>query len=89
MSSTVGIQRESRSNHYFQESQFGVGERTSLGYLCNKHRIMEVTGDPDAQPSLLKNPGKEPGVVVHAFNPSTWQAEAGELLSSRPAWSTE
>jgi hypothetical protein len=30
-----------------------------------------------------------PGVVVHAFNPSTWEAEAGGFLSSRPAWSTE
>jgi hypothetical protein len=29
------------------------------------------------------------GVVVHAFNPSTWEAEAGGSLSSRPAWSTE
>jgi hypothetical protein len=28
-------------------------------------------------------------VVVHAFNPSTREAEAGGLLSSRPAWSTE
>jgi hypothetical protein len=28
-------------------------------------------------------------VVVHAFNPSTWEAEAGRFLSSRPAWSTE
>jgi hypothetical protein len=31
----------------------------------------------------------EPGVVVHTFNPSTWEAEAGGFLSSRPAWSTE
>jgi hypothetical protein len=23
------------------------------------------------------------GVVAHAFNPSTWEAEAGEFLSSR------
>jgi hypothetical protein len=30
-----------------------------------------------------------PGVVAHAFNPSTWEAEAGKFLSSRPAWSTE
>jgi hypothetical protein len=30
-----------------------------------------------------------PGVVVHAFNPSTWEAEAGGFLSSRPAWSTK
>jgi hypothetical protein len=28
-------------------------------------------------------------VVVHAFNPSTREAEAGRFLSSRPAWSTE
>jgi hypothetical protein len=26
-----------------------------------------------------------PDVVVHAFNPSTREAEAGRLLSSRPA----
>jgi major histocompatibility complex class I len=29
------------------------------------------------------------GVVVHSFNPSTWEAEAGGSLSSRPAWSTK
>jgi hypothetical protein len=27
-------------------------------------------------------------MVAHAFNLSTWEAEAGEFLSSRPAWST-
>jgi hypothetical protein len=31
----------------------------------------------------------KPGVVVHAFNPSTREAEAGGFLSSRPAWSTK
>jgi major histocompatibility complex class I len=30
-----------------------------------------------------------PGMVVHAFNPSIWEAEVGGFLSSRPAWSTE
>jgi hypothetical protein len=29
------------------------------------------------------------GVVAHTFNPSTWEAEAGRFLSSRPAWSTK
>jgi hypothetical protein len=28
-------------------------------------------------------------VVAHAFNPSTWEAEAGGFLGSRPSWSTE
>jgi hypothetical protein len=28
-------------------------------------------------------------LVAHAFNPSTWEAEAGRFLSSRPVWSTE
>jgi hypothetical protein len=31
----------------------------------------------------------EPGMVVHAFNPSTPEAESGGFLSSRPAWSTK
>jgi hypothetical protein len=31
---------------------------------------------------------KSRAVVAHAFNPSTWEAEAGRFLSSRPAWST-
>jgi hypothetical protein len=28
-------------------------------------------------------------MVAHAFNPSTWEAEADGFLSSRPAWSTK
>jgi MHC class I antigen len=32
---------------------------------------------------------EEQGVVTHAFNPSTREAEAGRFLSSRPAWSTK
>jgi hypothetical protein len=28
-------------------------------------------------------------VVAQAFNPSTWEAEAGRFLGSRPAWSTK
>ena len=33
-----------------------------------------------------------PGLVAHAFKPTTWKAEAGSklrFLSLRPAWSTE
>ena len=28
-------------------------------------------------------------MVVHAFNPGTWEAEAGGFLSLSPAWTTE
>jgi hypothetical protein len=28
-------------------------------------------------------------VVVHAFNPSIWEAEGGRFLSLRTAWSTK
>jgi hypothetical protein len=28
-------------------------------------------------------------VVAHIFIPSTWEAETGRFLSSRPAWSTK
>jgi hypothetical protein len=28
-------------------------------------------------------------ILEHAFNPSTWEAEAGRFLNLRPAWSTE
>jgi hypothetical protein len=36
-----------------------------------------------------KRNNPEPGTVAHAFNPSTWEAEAGGFLSSRPDWSTK
>jgi hypothetical protein len=51
----------------------------------------EKTMDPDPESEDLAVDGKssvKPGVVVHAFNPSTWEGEAGGFLSSRPAWST-
>jgi hypothetical protein len=32
---------------------------------------------------------KQAGQWWHAFNPSTWESEAGGFLSSRPDWSTE
>jgi hypothetical protein len=38
---------------------------------------------------FVNKKGQEPGVVAGAFNPSTWEAEAGGFLSSRPAWSTK
>jgi hypothetical protein len=41
------------------------------------------------KPFSLKKKKKSRVVVVHAFNPSTPEAEAGGFLSSSPAWSTK
>jgi hypothetical protein len=38
---------------------------------------------------MRKEVKTQPGVVAHAFNPSTPELEAGGFLSSRPAWSTK
>ena len=38
---------------------------------------------------LEKEEGWAVVVVAPACNPSTWEAEAGGFLSSRPAWTTE
>ena len=37
----------------------------------------------------IKSCFPKPGMMAHAFSPSTWEAEAGGSLSLRPTWSTE
>jgi hypothetical protein len=70
-------------------------EESEKRAMSNRQRLQ---GPPYKEEHLLDlvtrvpAPYKEdvgPGVVAHAFNPSTWEAEAGGFLSSRPAWSTE
>ena len=45
-----------------------------------------------AQKCYVRKPFEENnvllGIVAHTFNPSTWEAEVGGSMSSRPAWST-
>jgi hypothetical protein len=53
-----------------------------------KKKYFQVTKLWGLHYTLLKNTLLW-AVVAHAFNSSTWEAEAGEFLSSRPAWSTE
>ena len=50
-------------------------------------QLLEIYQHPSAIIGVRKE--GEAGHVAYAFNPSTWEAEAGEFLSLRPAWSTE
>jgi hypothetical protein len=56
-------------------------------YIVTREQLLSSLEKEDSFPYYKK--ACEPGVVVHAFNPSTWEAEAGGFLSLRPAWSTE
>jgi hypothetical protein len=64
-----------KHTHIIKNNKNGFGFEASLGY---KERLY-----------LKKNVFNCRAVVVHTFNPSTWEAEAGGFLSSRPALSTE
>ena len=62
-----------------------------LGFLDTTRTACELEDLGSWGPSTgyLKESTSRAVVVAHAFNPSTWEAEAGRFLSSRPAWSTE
>jgi hypothetical protein len=55
-------------------------KRTSRNQAWTLRVMMSLSGD-----TIVR------AVVAHAFNPSTWEAEAeaGRFLSQKPAWSTE
>jgi hypothetical protein len=46
-------------------------------------------GNNNSSLLIFNAQGNKLGVVVCAFNPSTWETEAGGTLRLRPAWSTE
>jgi hypothetical protein len=53
-----------------------------MHHHCLVERLLRIIGNYELKvlPSLA--------VVAHAFNPSTWEAEASGFLSLMPAWST-
>jgi hypothetical protein len=51
-------------------------------------KSLKLISKTTRQLNLLKKYHGSQAVVAHAFNPSTWEAEADRFLSSRPAWST-
>jgi hypothetical protein len=57
------------------------------------HFGLYANPDPHGQCRHILMPAQDVvwcrAVVAHTFNPSTWEAEAGRFLSSRPAWSTK
>jgi hypothetical protein len=71
--------------------------KTSLGHTMSaritwatvwKKKVSQTKQKYERQLFLIKK-NKGWAMVAHAFNPSTWEAEAGWFLSSRPAWSTK
>jgi hypothetical protein len=65
-----------------QRECFNLGENyytITASALDRKHHTVK---------KKIKKKNTSLGVVVHTFNPSTPEAEAGLFLNSRPAWST-
>ena len=84
----------------WESSAISVFNHTCFpNYYKNQGLSQEIIREPRSTHSVRKcemvldlqrsKTGAKLGVVVHSFNPSTWEAEAGGFLSSRPAWSTE
>jgi hypothetical protein len=68
-----------------KERKGGIWDR----FEGRKERVIRWNSVVISKINNFKTTGLSQAVVVHAFNPSTWEAEAGRFLSSRPAWSTE
>jgi hypothetical protein len=67
----------------------GLGDEIKVASLGDKGPCLlsHLTGSQFS--SLGIKIFHKPGVVSHAFSPSTQEAEADRSLSSKPAWSTE
>jgi hypothetical protein len=65
--------------------------RACMALECIRYGLCGGGGDFFFNQTLKTIKKKKPiwAMVAHAFNPSTWEAEAGGFLSSRPAWSTK
>jgi hypothetical protein len=94
------ITRVNSSQIKVYKDRFIEGGSSQVGSLVPKNEVREVATGREAEERgkrgracMHREREKEiekrskPGMVAHAFNPSTWEAKAGGFLSSRPAWS--
>jgi hypothetical protein len=81
-------QRDSRPGQLFWDFRAYLLATVQLTKRSFKQTI-ETGVREGSRDKMIEKSKYWPGMVVHAFNPSTWEAEAGGFLSSRPAWSTE
>ena len=61
----------------------------SLVYRTSFRTARAAQRNPDSKTPQTNKYCFCQAVMMRAFNPSTGEAETGEVLSSRPAWSTE
>jgi hypothetical protein len=75
------------SNQQFSNSKNSRGTSRSRG--SSKWSSHSLCSASHLSPGSGTYPSQDPGSGGARLYPSTWEAEAGGFLSSRPAWSTE
>ena len=73
----------------FSYPMVGGVERKFLVLVTASLLGLNILRSEGVRVSWFRDERMQPGIVVHAFNPSTQEAEAGRFLSSRPTWSTK
>jgi hypothetical protein len=73
---------QKQENHKF--NQPGLHCKT----LIFKKSLRQGNGLRSMPRPTLEKLDASRAVVAHVFDPSTWEAEVGGFLSSRPTWST-
>jgi hypothetical protein len=100
---TLGVSLKTTKPHIYNKQVYsiqfkcGIREAGCMPHMdsaallwmwkCSKLKVANSHVKPLVH--FVKRMTTQPGVVAHAFNPSTWEAEAGRFLISRPAWSTK